>query len=92
MAETSPAVSRAFHPDKQFLAEPYRTERWFRDLTDRRIRRGAFKSVPQLIRAMVNHIGEHNEHPNSFVWTAKVDDILAKVARAKAVLDKISSD
>ena len=67
-------------------------ERWFRDLTDKRIRRGAFKSIPHLIQAIMDYIAGHNDNPHSFVWTAKANDILAKVARAKAVLDKISSD
>jgi transposase len=67
-------------------------ERGFRDLTDKRIRRGAFKSVAQLIEAIMNYIAAHNENPHSFVWTAKVDDILAKVRRARAVLDKTRSE
>ncbi|HUT92124.1 MAG TPA: IS630 family transposase [Thermoguttaceae bacterium] len=67
-------------------------ERWFRDLTDKRIRRGAFKSVPQLIQAIMDYIAAHNETPKSFAWTAKVNDILAKVSRAKAVLDNVSSE
>jgi transposase len=67
-------------------------ERWFRDLTDKRIRRGAFQSVPQLIQAIMDYIAGHNDNPKSFVWTAKVDDILAKVRRARAVLNNVSSD
>jgi transposase len=67
-------------------------ERWFRDLTDKRIRRGAFRSVAQLIRAILDYVAAHNDHPKSFVWTAKVEDVLAKVRRARAVLDKISSE
>lgn len=67
-------------------------ERWFRDLTDKRIRRGAFKSVPQLIQSITDYIAGHNDNPKSFVWTAKVNDILAKVSRARAVLNNVSSD
>jgi transposase len=67
-------------------------ERWFRDLTDKRIRRGAFKNVPQLIQTIMNYIAGHNANPKSFVWTAKVDDILAKVSRARAVLNNVSSE
>ena len=61
-------------------------ERWFRDLTQKRIRRGTFRSVPDLIQAIMEYIDEHNEQPQSFTWTAKADDILAKVERARAVL------
>jgi transposase len=63
-------------------------ERWFREITDKRIRRGVFKSVAQLIEAIRAYIEEHNENPRPFVWTAKAADILEKVRRARAVLDK----
>ena len=64
-------------------------ERWLRDLTDKRIRRGVFKSVADLIAAIQGYIQHHNSNPKPFVWTAKVEDIIAKYRRAKAVLDKI---
>jgi transposase len=67
-------------------------ERWFRDITDKRIRRGVFTSVQQLIAAITDFIAQHNNNPRSFAWTARTDDILAKVRRARAVLDKISSE
>jgi transposase len=66
-------------------------ERWFRDLTEKRIRRGVFRSVPELIEAIMNYVAAHNEHPTSFAWTAKVDKILEKVRRARATLDKITT-
>lgn len=66
-------------------------ERWFREITDKRIRQGVFKSVTQLITAIEDYIARHNENPRSFTWTAKTEDILAKVRRARAVLDKIAS-
>lgn len=66
-------------------------ERLFRDLTDKRLRRGTFHNVNQLQKAITDYIEEHNRNPRSFVWTAKADEILAKVARARAVLDKIPS-
>jgi len=66
-------------------------ERWLRDLTTRRIRRGAFKSVQALVKAIMDYIADHNEHPKSFTWTARVEDILAKVQRARAVLDNQST-
>jgi hypothetical protein len=67
-------------------------ERWFREITDKRIRRGVFKSVEQLIAAIQSYIKNHNNHPKPFVWTAKAQEILEKVGRARAALDKIASD
>lgn len=61
-------------------------ERWFRELTSRRIRRGVFKSVPQLIDAIYAYVDHHNADPKPFVWTATADDIIAKVSRCKATL------
>jgi transposase len=66
-------------------------ERWFRDITDRRIRRGVFKSVAQLEQAIGEYIEHHNANPKGFVWTAKVDAILEKVRRARAALDNVPS-
>jgi transposase len=66
-------------------------ERWFRDLTDKRIRRGVFKSVADLIAAIQAYIEHHNSNPKPFVWTAKAEDIIAKYRRAKAVLDKLQT-
>ena len=66
-------------------------ERWFRDLTHDRIRRGVFRSVDELVRAIREYVEHHNADPKSFVWTKKAEDILAKVARARAALDKIPS-
>lgn len=67
-------------------------ERWFRDITQKRIRRGVFKSVGRLIQAIMSYIDHHNQNPTSFVWTAKVEDILAKVRRARAVLDNMQTE
>ena len=66
-------------------------ERWFREITDKRIRRGVFHSVPDLIKAITDFIQHHNENPKTFVWTAKVDAILEKISRAKKTLDKYTS-
>jgi transposase len=67
-------------------------ERWFREITDKRIRRGVFTSVERLIQAIMGYIDHHNQNPTSFVWTAEVEDILAKVRRARAVLDNVQTD
>ena len=66
-------------------------ERWFRNITDRRIRRGVFKSVAQLEQAICEYIEHHNANPQGFVWTAKADAILEKVRRARAALNNIPS-
>lgn len=63
-------------------------ERWFRDLTERRIRRGVFRSVPELIQAIEKYLRHHNVAPKPFVWKKSAQDILAKVHRARVGLDK----
>ena len=63
-------------------------ERWFREITDKRIRRGAFRSVPALIEAITAYIEAHNQNPNSFQWTAKAEEIIEKVRRARNALNK----
>ncbi len=66
-------------------------ERWFREITDKRIRRGVFKSVKELVAAIMDYIQHHNAEPTTFTWTAKAEDILAKVARARTRLDKLAT-
>jgi hypothetical protein len=66
-------------------------ERWFREITDKSIRRGTFHSVPQLIAAIDASIAEHNENPRGFTWTAKAEDILARIRRARKLLEKTAS-
>jgi transposase len=62
-------------------------ERFFRDLTENRIRRGIFHDVEELIMAIGEYIDKHNENPKPFIWTAKASDILEKVKRARLALD-----
>ncbi len=66
-------------------------ERFFRDLTDKRIRRGVFQDLEQLIMAIGDYIDRHNERPKPFIWTAKANDILEKVTRAQPALNKCLS-
>jgi transposase len=61
-------------------------ERFFRDLTVNRLRHGVFHSVPELVTALEKYIAQHNRQPKPFIWTAKANDILAKVARARKKL------
>jgi transposase len=66
-------------------------ERWFRDLAQKRLRRGTFPSERALREAIVAYIDQHNQAPQPFVWSAKASDILAKVAHAHAALHKAPS-
>jgi transposase len=56
-------------------------ERWFGLLTQRQIKRGAHRSVPELERAIKEFLAVHNDHPKPFVWTKTADEILASIAR-----------
>jgi transposase len=64
-------------------------ERWFRELTEKALRRGIFHSVPDLVAAIEQYLGAHNSDPRPFVWTASADAILEKVGRCKAVLETV---
>jgi len=59
-------------------------ERWFGEITRKRIRRGVFKSVPELIAAIEEYVRINNQNPKPFVWTKRADEILEKVGRCKA--------
>lgn len=56
-------------------------ERWFAEITNKRIRRGVFRSVKELEHAIREYIHVHNEDPKPFVWTRTADQILASIAR-----------
>jgi len=62
-------------------------ERFFRDLTQKGLRRGIFRDVEELITTIGNYIDQHNRKPKPFIWTAKATDILEKVKRARTTLD-----
>ena len=68
-----------------------RVERFFRDLTQSRLRRGVFRDQEELITAIGDYIDQHNERPKPFIWTAKAADILEKVKRARASLNNRQS-
>lgn len=67
-------------------------ERFFRDLTQNALKRATFESVDELVVAIADYLAKHNEAPKPFVWTAKAKDILAKVTRARAALQKASAE
>jgi len=63
-------------------------EGFFRNLDQKRLKRGVFQNVPVLIQAIMDYIKDHNRDPRPIVWTAAADQILEKVGRARAKLDK----
>jgi transposase len=62
-------------------------ERWFRELTNKRIRRGVFHSVPDLTAAIEEYLAAHSTDPKPFLWTAEIDTIMEKIDRARKVLE-----
>ena len=64
-------------------------ERWFREITDKAIRRRVFHSVNELITAIEEYLKANNDNPKPFVWTATTEQILAKVARGRVALQKV---
>ena len=66
-------------------------ERFFRDISERRLRRGVFHSVDELVQAVTDYVARHNDNPKPFIWTATASDILEKVKRARKKLDKLQS-
>ena len=90
----SPSVQRWLkrHPRVQFHFTPTSAswlnmvERWFRELTQRRLRRGVFKSVPDLIAAIQDFLQQHNDNPKIFTWHKDAETILAKITHCKEAL------
>jgi transposase len=64
-------------------------ERWFRELTEKRVRRGSFESVSELIAAIDEYLAASNDDPKPFVWQASVEAILEKIAHCKAVYETL---
>jgi transposase len=91
----TPAVKRWFlrHPEYHLHFTPTsaswlnQVERFFAEITEKRIRRGVFPSVPALERAIADYLAEHNKDPRPFTWTADADSILDRIKR---VCERIS--
>ena len=64
-------------------------ERWFRELTEKRVRRGSFESVPELIAAIEEYLAASNANPKPFVWHASAQAILDKLAHCKAIYETL---
>ena len=58
-------------------------ECWFSQITSKRIRRGSFKNVKELIMAIKQYIESHNQNPKVFVWTASVETIMRKISNVR---------
>ncbi len=98
-AHKHPAVRRWMQKHPRFHAHYTPTsaswlnmvERFFRNITEKWIRRGIFRSVAELIEAVTHYLEHYNSDPKPFVWTAKASDILEKVKRARAKLHTLST-
>jgi hypothetical protein len=66
-------------------------ERWFREITDRAIRRGDFPSVPDLVSAIENYLNAHDSDPKPFVWVASAESILEKASRGRVALETVTN-
>jgi transposase len=92
----TPAVKRWFlrHPEYRLHFTPTssswlnQVERFFAEITEKRIRRGVFKSVPALEQAITEYLADHNADPKPFVWTADADSILDRI---KTVCERTSN-
>lgn len=62
-------------------------ERWFRELSQKRLRRGSFYHVKELIAAIQDYIHQNNQNPQVFVWSASVESIMSKIAKCKEALE-----
>ncbi|HWC01214.1 MAG TPA: transposase, partial [Methylomirabilota bacterium] len=58
-------------------------QRWFGEITQKRIRRGTFHSVQELVAAITEYLRQYNQAPTRFVWTKDADMILGKIRRCK---------
>lgn len=94
---THPRVRHWLSKHRRFHLHPTPTssswlnlvERWFRELTQKRLRRGVFHSVPELIQAIQQYLEENNQHPKAFIWTASAEKILAKVHNCRAISETL---
>jgi transposase len=64
-------------------------ERWLRELTMKRIRRGSFENVPALVASIMGYVNNCNQNPKIFTWTATADEILRKIAKSKEALETV---
>lgn len=85
----TPAVKRWFlrHPEYHLHFIPTssswlnQVERFFAEITEKRIRRGVFRSVPALEQAITDYLAQHNADPKPFIWVADADSILDRIKK-----------
>lgn len=65
-------------------------ERWFREISDKALRRRVFHSVPDLISSIEEYLDSHNDNQRPYVWTATAESILTKVALGRVALETVS--
>ncbi|MDB4681251.1 IS630 family transposase, partial [bacterium] len=66
-------------------------ERFFRDISEKGLKRGMFKSLEDFTKAVEVYIDHHNDNPQPFIWTAKANDVLGKVKSARRNLNKLQT-
>ena len=84
-------------PEAFYAPSPYRAgardvlQGWFKEMTDKRLRRGAFTSVPDLVEAIATWVEHWNDDPKPFVWHKTASEIIEKVQRGRATLSQVNS-
>ena len=63
-------------------------ERWFKELTDKRLQRGVFTNVPELVEAITTWGDHWNDDPSPFIWHGPAEEIIEKVRRGRAALNR----
>ena len=66
-------------------------ERFFRELSEKQLKRGVFRSVKELEQSVMSFIDTHNEAPAPYIWTASANDILEKVKRGREKVNKLQT-
>lgn len=79
------------NPASRELGSDPHFQRFFRSLDQDRLKRGVFGSVNDLIAAIEQYVGMHNENPKPFIWTKTARDILRKVIRAREKLKTVQT-
>ena len=79
MASQAPRFHLHFTPTSASWLN--QVERWFAEITNKRIRRGSYRSTRQLVHAIEDYLSVYNDDPKPFIWTKSADDILESLKR-----------